>query len=567
MANAQDATVDAIIAELTAEGGMFALNRVDVDGVNLPLIATAPPHLAAFFEATCAMHHDKEFVVDGDQRLTFAQVYAQAHTLAGALVSVHNVKLGDRVALAGRNSACWIVMYMAIIMAGGVATLLNGFWQGDEMADALADTQVSLVLADLPRAKRLATATRAHAAKVILFNEALPLAEALAPLLAGAAQHITLPALTVDDLATILFTSGSTGKSKGAFSTHRAKVQGTYNYITQTIALLHYVTAAGNPPKYGPSTLLNVPLFHITGEVTVLLQSFALGRKLVVMPRWDAREAMRLIQAERITYFTGVPLMSFELLTHPDRAKFDLSSCTVLAAGGAARPTEHVRRMHDEMGEGEPIAGYGLTETNAVGCSTFGDNYLAKPSSTGRASPPLVDLAILDDAGQRVALGARGEICIRSVANFTGYWHNPEATAAAFTPDRFFRTGDVGYVDEEGYLFIVDRKKDIIIRGGENITCLEVEAAIYAQPIISSACVFGLPDERYGEIPAAVVTLQPGATTTPDDLRAELAKHLAAFKVPAKLWISDTPLPVLGTGKIDKVNIRKDYQARYAAGL
>lgn len=566
MANAQDAKVDAIIASLTGEGGMFAVKPFAHQGRDFPMISTAPPHLAAFFEAMCAMHHDKIFIVDGDRRLTFAQVYAKAQAVAGALISVHGVKHGDRVGIAARNSACWVVLYMAIIMAGGVATLLNGFWQGDEMADAMADTEVSLVLLDGPRAKRLGVSTRACAAKRIVFDDTLAIDAALAPVTDGASAPVTLPELTPDDLVTILFTSGSTGKSKGAYSTHRAKVQGTFNYITQTVALLHYVTEAGLAPKFPPSTLLNVPLFHITGEVTVFLQSFAMGRKMVMIPKWDAREAMRLIEAERVTYFTGVPLMSFEILTHPDRAQFDLSSCTVFAAGGAARPSEHVRRMHEEMNGGEPIAGYGLTETNAVGCSTFGDNYLAKPASTGRASPPLVELAILDDAGQPVPTGERGEICIRTICNFEGYWNNPEATAAAFTTDRFFRTGDIGRLDDEGYLFIVDRKKDIIIRGGENVTCLEVEAAIYALPIISAACVFGLPDERFGEIPAAVVTLQPGETTTAEALQAELAKHLAAFKVPARLWIAPTPLPVLGTGKIDKVSIRKDYQARYARG-
>lgn len=567
MANDQDAKIDAIIASLTGEGGMFAVQPIMHNGREYPVISTAPPQLAAFFEAMCAMHHDKIFVVDGEQRLTFAEIYAQARALAAAFVSVHGVKQGDRVGIAARNSACWVVIYMAIIMAGGVATLLNGFWQGNEMVDAINDTDVSIVCADGPRAKRLAGATLVCSAKIITFDDGLEIGTALAPLLAGASHDAELPVLGPNDLVTILFTSGSTGKSKGAYSTHRAKVQGTFNYITQTVALLQYVTALGLAPKYPPSTLLNVPLFHITGEVTVFLQSFAMGRKMVMIPKWDAREAMRLIEAERVTYFTGVPLMSFEIMTHPDRSKFDLSSCTVFAAGGAARATEHVRRMHEEMNGGEPIAGYGLTETNAVGCSTFGDNYLAKPASTGRASPPLVELAILDDLGRPVATGERGEVCIRTICNFEGYWDNPEATAAAFTADQFFRTGDIGRVDDEGYLFIIDRKKDIIIRGGENITCLEVEAAIYTLPIISAACVFGLPDERFGEIPAAVVTLQPSANATPEGLQAELGKLLAAFKVPARIWISETPLPVLGTGKIDKVGIRRDYQARYAQGL
>jgi len=567
MATAQDSRYDEIIASLTAHGAMFAVQTISIDGIELPMVASAPTNLAAFFELTCTTHKDALFIVDDARRLTYGEVYASARALAGALIEGHTVKRGDRVGLAARNSACWIVIYMAVLMAGGIVTELNGFWQGDELATAMSDTGVSLVFVDGPRARRLAQATTSHDAKIMVFDDSQSIESALAESLAlGGGAHTPLPTLTGDDLATILFTSGSTGKSKGAYSNHRQKVQATYNYIAQTVSLLTYVTEQNQAPKYPPSTLLNVPLFHITGEVTVLLQSFALGRKLIVIPKWDAREAMRLIEAERVTYFTGVPLMSFEILTHPERESFDLSSCQVFAAGGAARPKQHVKRLHDEMHGGEPIAGYGLTETNAVGCATFGGSYLAKPDSTGRPSAPLVEIAILDDAGLPVPLGECGEICIRSVANFIGYWENDEATTAAFTKDRFFRSGDIGRLDDENYLYIVDRKKDIIIRGGENITCLEVEAALYAQPMVTSACVFGLPDERFGEIPAAVVTIKRGESVTATELRNALGTHLAAYKVPAIIWISATPLPVLGTGKIDKVTLRREYQALYAKG-
>lgn len=567
MPNAQDIKFDAIMASLTAPGGQLAVKMVVKNGISLPMIATAPPHLVAYFEATCTAHADTVFIVDGEQRLTYGDVYVAARALAGALVVGHTVRRGDRVAIAARNSAFWVVSYMAILMAGGIATLLNGFLHGDEMAESLADTGVMLVLADPPRGERLKRAAVVHSAKIVTVDDSRPLSETIAPLMAaGGDANTPLPALDGDDLATILFTSGSTGKSKGAYSTHTQKIQGTYNYLAQNIALLSYLQSENRAPTYPPSTLINVPLFHITGELTAFLQSFAMGRKMVMMPKWDAREAMRLIEAERVTYFTGVPLMSFEILTHPDRDKYDISSCGAFASGGAARPADHVRRFHHDMKGVEPIAGYGLTETNAVGASIFGDSYSEKPSSIGRASPPLVDLAILDDAGKPVPQGERGEICIRSISNFCGYWHNQAATDAAFTPDRYFRTGDIGLLDEENYLFIIDRKKDIIIRGGENITCPEVEAALYALPEIAEASVFGLPDERYGEIPAAVVTLQPGRSMTGDDLRAALGQTLAAFKVPVKIWVEQEQLPRLGTGKIDKVGLRKAYQARYAKG-
>ena len=238
---------------------------------------------------------------------------------------------------------------------------------------------------------------------------------------------------------------------------------------------------------------------------------------------------------------------------------------TDFAAGGAPRPEEHVRRIAEEMGGGAPLIGYGLTETNGVGCGNWRGNYLAKPNSTGRPSPPLVDLAILDGAGKPVAAGQRGEVAIRSVCNFKKYWGRPDATAAALTADRYFLSGDIGYLDEDGYLFIVDRKKDIIIRGGENISCQEVEAAIYEDPRVGECAVFGLPDERLGEVPGAVVRPADGVTLGEDEVRGFLMAHIAAFKVPQRIWIAADPLPRLGTEKIDKVGLRAAYRAIWAS--
>jgi long-chain acyl-CoA synthetase len=274
---------------------------------------------------------------------------------------------------------------------------------------------------------------------------------------------------------------------------------------------------------------------------------------------------MKLIEAEKVTAFTGVPLMSFEILSHPDRHKYDLSTLQNLAAGGAPRPPEHVRRIREEMPNTPPVLGYGLTETNAVGCGTFSTNYSAKPNSTGPASQPLVDLAILNDAGLPMPQGERGEVCIRTVANFSGYWNRPDASAQSMTIDGYFRTGDVGYLDEEGYLFIVDRKKDIIIRGGENISCQAVEAALYEHPAVTECAVFGLPDERLGEVPGAVVHLKVGNDLSEEALKTFLAAHIAGFSVPQKIWFVPDLLPRLGTEKIDKVGLRKHYQEIWKA--
>jgi len=256
--------------------------------------------------------------------------------------------------------------------------------------------------------------------------------------------------------------------------------------------------------------LLSVPLFHVTGEVPVMINSFVIGRCMVMMPKWDATDALRLIEKEKITYFVGVPTMSLELMTHPDRHKFDLSSLTDITGGGAPRPVSHVERLKQEFPNAQPALGYGLTETNAAGFANYWSNYAEKPASTGRAQKPFIETAILGAADRHLPTGEVGEIAIRSASNIKCYWEMPEATAALFTAEGYIRTGDIGYLDEDGYLFIVDRKKEIIIRGGENISAAEVEAECYACPDVAEVAVFGAPDERLGEVPVAVVHCRNG---------------------------------------------------------
>jgi long-chain acyl-CoA synthetase len=527
-----DLTLGAVMDRLTAPGEMLETVAFQRFGLDLPMLKGAPATLPEYFAHYCALHGDAEFVVDGDLRLTFAQVYAAARIAAGGLIAGHGVQRGDRVGIAARNSANWIVAYLAVLMAGGCVTLLNGWWTGDELAEGTDLAECTLVLADAQRAARLEGCR--HGAKVVVFDHDCAPAIGLAALTAnGGGADTPLPDLNGDDLATILFTSGSTGQSKGAWSDHRAVTQAVMNYAAQSVMVMMHLTAKGEAPTIQPCGLVNVPLFHVTGAVPLFLNSFALGRKLVLMPKWDVVAAMRLIAAEKVTYFVGVPLMSFEIATHPDRDKYDLTSCVSFAAGGAPRPVDHVTRIKAALPHAFPVLGYGLTETNGVGCGNFNENYIAKPGSTGTASRPLVDLAILDDGGQPLPQGETGEVSIRSIANFNGYWNNPEATAAAIMPDGYFRTGDLGYLDPDGYLFIVDRKKDIIIRGGENIACLEVEQAIYAHPGVAEASVFGMPDERFGELPTAVFLAKAGQSLGEDELREFLLSNIAAFKVPA----------------------------------
>jgi acyl-CoA synthetase (AMP-forming)/AMP-acid ligase II len=551
-----DRRFDAVLAETIGEGGRLQIGH-DADG--RAIVANFPATLPSLFDAFCLLHGATEAVIAGGERLTFAELGTRSTRLARVLAGSWGVKKGDRVAIAMRNAPAWILAYMAVLKAGGIATLINGWWQEAEMRHALGLAEPELIIADEPRARRLA-AGGCTIPTVALAVER-PLDEALAPLLARS-DEADLPAIEPEDDATILFTSGSTGLAKGAVSAHRAVTTGVYAYTLGLAVLLAIKERAGeriSPPR----TLVNVPLFHVTGEVPVLLNSFVIGRTMVLMPKWDAGEALRLIEAEKITYFVGVPTMSLELMQHPDRGRYDLSSLTDIAAGGAPRPIAHVKRLEDSFHGAQPALGYGLTETNAAGCGNFWSNYHDKPASTGRAQKPFVELAILGEGDRHLPAGERGEIGIRSASNIRGYWRDEEATRAAFTADGYLKSGDIGYLDADFYLFIVDRKKDIIIRGGENISAQEVEAAIYAFPAVSEAAVFGVADERLGEVPAAIVYCEKD-TPSAETLTAFLAGRLAQFKLPARIVFSAAPLPKLGTGKIDKVSLRAQYRAEAA---
>ena len=546
-----DRRYDEELARVVGPGGRLVLGQ---DEHGRAIVTNFPATLPSFFRAFCALNAANEAVVAGDERLSFAELDEISDRVAHGLVA-RGIGKGDRVGIAMRNCPSWILSYMGIAKAGAVATLLNGWWEAHEMEHAIQLTDPKLIIADAARGRRIAERCRDRDILSIAVEQ--PVEEALVPLL-GAIEG-TLPEIGPDDDATILFTSGSTGAAKGAISTHRAVVTGTYSYGTGLIVLLGLLTEEGRAPATPPRTLLSVPLFHVTGEVPVMLNSFVVGRCMVIMPKWDAGEALRLIEKERITYFVGVPTMSLELMTHPDRHNYDLSSLKDITAGGAPRPVSHVERLKEEFPDAQPALGYGLTETNAVGCINFWSNYAEKPGSTGRAAKPLVEVAILGAEDRHLQPGEVGEIGIRTAANIKGYWCNPEATAALFTADGYVRTGDVGYLDDDGYLFIVDRKKDIIIRGGENISAAEVEAEFYACPSVAEVSVFGAPDDRLGEVPMAIVFAKEGEALTEAQLRTFLEGRLAKFKIPERLIFADAPLPRLGTGKIDRRTLKAQY--------
>ena len=546
-----DRRYDEALAELTGPGGRLRLERDEHGRV---IVGNFPTTLPALFRTFCELHAANEALVAGEERLNFAELDRISERLAHGLVARGIVK-GDRVGIAMRNSPAWVVSYMAILKVGAIATLINGWWEAHEMEQALALTDPRLIFADVERARRIAA--RCEGRDIVTIPVFHPIETAMSELLADADEDRSLPDIAPEDDATLLFTSGSTGIAKGALSTHRAVTAGTYSYSTGLLVLLDLLTKDGRAPAGPPRTLINVPLFHVTGEVPVMLNSFVVGRCMVMMPKWDAGEALRLIEQERITYFVGVPTMSLELMTHPDRHKYDLSSLKDITAGGAPRPLSHVERLRQEFPDAQPALGYGLTETNAVGAMNFWTNYADKPGSTGRASKPYVELAILGEGDCHLTTGETGEIAIRTAAAIKCYWQAPRESAELFTADGYVRTGDIGHLDEDGYLFIVDRKKDIIIRGGENISAAEVEAACYACAKVGEASVFGVPDERMGEVPVAVIHARDGLTE--QELHDFLGERLAKFKIPSRYIFSAEPLPRLGTGKIDRRALKSQY--------
>ena len=552
MPNELDRRFDEELAKVIGPGGRLVIGK---DEFGRAIVTNFPATLPAFFRTFAALNAANEAVVAGDERLSFADLDRISEALAHGLAA-RGIAKGDRVAIAMRNCPAWIVCYMAILKAGGIATLLNGWWEPFEMEHAVELTEPKLIIADPPRVRRLAE--RCGRIETVSLPVEQPVEQAVASLMEGADPSAELPEMSPEDDATILFTSGSTGESKGALSTHRAVTTGVYAYSTGLIVLKALLEQDGRPPPT-PRTLLSVPLFHVTGEVPVMLNSFVVGRCMVIMAKWDATEALRLIEKEKITYFVGVPTMSLELMNHPDRDKYDLSSLSDITAGGAPRPITHVERLKHEFPKAQPALGYGLTESNATGCANFWSSYAAKPASTGRAQKPLVEVAILGPGDKHEPPGQPGEIGIRTAANIKCYWKNPQATAETISPDGYVRTGDVGYLDEDGYLFIVDRKKEIIIRGGENISAAEIEAECYACPAIAEVAVFGAPDDRLGEVPVAVIYVKDGEPITDAELRAFLDGKLARFKIPERIIISAEPLPRLGTGKIDRRALKAQY--------
>ncbi|MEP7047958.1 MAG: class I adenylate-forming enzyme family protein, partial [Ilumatobacteraceae bacterium] len=516
----------------------------------------APPNLRSLFDIARG-GGDDIFLVYEDERWTFEAVFAHIDSLADALVNHYGIGKGDRVAIGMRNYPEWVMSMLAIISVGGVSVSLNALWVEDELDYALTDSGASLLIADQERIGRSLEPCRRLGVRMLEVRAASPSADDVDQWNSVVLPGPSMPAIDVgwDDDATILYTSGTTGRPKGAVSTNGAIVSSVMAFGSRAAADVVRAAAALPDGETMPAPtplafILIVPLFHVTGCVPVLLSCVVTKSKLVVMYRWNAEKALELIEREHVTNFIGVPTQSWDLVNSPRFDDFDTSSLRGVGGGGAPAPTALVERVAGSVKSGGPTLGYGMTETNAYGPNNTGDDYLTHPTSTGRVMP-IMRIEVRDPAGRQVPTGERGEIWFDGPTLIRGYWNKAEATAETIV-DGWLRSGDIGRVDHDGFVYVEDRLKDMILRGGENVYCAEVESAIYGHPAIHEAAVFGIPDERLGEEVAVAVHLVEGATLTSDELCAFLRTRIASFMIPSRVVISPDPLPRNPAGKFLK---------------
>jgi long-chain acyl-CoA synthetase len=557
---------------LMAPGQNFEIEVKQIGGYPIKTWKNAPPHLRAIFDAGKAWG-DLPYLVLDDERVSFAAHAKAASALATVLVEKFGIQKGDRVAIVMRNLPEWAACFWAAVIVGAIVTPLNAWWTGEELEYGLSDSGTKVLFIDAERAERLrdhfanlpalkhSVIVRAApeadlppAPGVMRFEDLLPAPKDWAGL-----PEIDPPSVTIepDDDATIFYTSGTTGKPKGALGTHRNMITNLMNGSVS--AARSFLRRGEMPPVVDPAgpknaMLLAIPLFHVTASHSILMPAMATGMKLVMMRKWDADRGLELIQEERITHFGGVPAIAWQVIEHPRFAEFDTSSVASVSYGGAPSAAELVRRIVETFPKVQPGQGYGLTETSAAVTNIGAEDYENRPTSCGPPAP-VCEVRVVDGEGKDVPIGEVGELWVRGPNVVKGYWNKPEATEAAFGGG-WFKTGDLVRRDEEGFIFIVDRAKDMIIRGGENVYCVEVEDILYKHPDVNDAAIVGIPHKVLGEEVGAIVTVKPGSTVTEDALKAWVRSHLANFKVPVKVEIRFEPLPRNPNGKIMKRDLR-----------
>lgn len=543
--------IDPVFASVTAPGSYFEIGARD----GYRQFVNAPTALRAMVE-NARIHGEKIAVVEGDRRLSYNQIFAWADRLAPLL----GLRYGDRVAICMRNRTEWLVAYIATILAGGTAALLNSRGSPAELVAMIGEVAPRIVLADGERAALI----REGGYDGRMFDLTNPVEEDALAALLPAGHMLDTTAAAAGDPVSILFTSGTTGRVKGAVLTNRSLTTGLLSIQLTGAMVLHHMAAqygmtpaqlTANAPQQ--AVLLVYPLFHISGLAASFLSPFFGGAKIVILRRWDAKDAVRLFVDEGISAFAGVPTMLWDIVRAAEDGGVDLSGLRNIGSGGQALPVNLLHAVRQICPNAAMGTGYGMTECSGSIAQAVGDDFTRRPSSAGRVLP-LVDVRIMDSDGVEVAPGQAGDICVRGAQVMAGYWNRPDDTAAVLSPDGWLNTGDIGMIDEEGYIYIIDRKKDMVISGGENIYCAEVERAMGELPGIAECATFGVPDDRLGEVLVAVVRATGWDAAA---LIHQVGEKLARYKAPARVAFVDEPLPRNAVDKVDKVKLRALWHA------
>jgi acyl-CoA synthetase (AMP-forming)/AMP-acid ligase II len=543
------------IGKVTAAGPPFAVQPMTVRGIDYPAVfSISQVSLREVLALKTAEHAAKELIVYEGERYTTGEVWARsmrfAHWLAG-----QGIGQGHRVAIAMRNYPEWCMAYLGIIASGATVVPLNAWWQADELRYGLTKSEAKFVVADAKRSDIMLPCKDELGLTFIAGREDISGQDyRLRDIIADDGLPTDMPQTPIDPDSDycLLFTSGSTGNPKGALLTHRGVVNAVLSW-SFTLEVFKILRPEVDLSPQNPGALVSLPLFHVTGLHSIFLLGYLSGRKLVFTYRWEPEQAAKLTRQEKLTHFLGVPTMAYDLVKAAEPG--DLDSLVDIGTGGAKRPEAQTAVQRERFPEISASSGYGLTETNALGSHIALGDYAAKPSSTGRALPPVTEIEAFSEEGVLLPRGEVGEICIKSPANMRGYLDNEEATRAAFFDAGWFRTGDVGRVDEDGFIFIMDRLKDLIIRGGENVSCLEVENVLHEVEGVDEVAVFAVPHDSLGEVVGAAVYGRPDLNL--EALQDHAKERLASFKVPTRIWRAPQPLPRGATGKIDKKVIRR----------
>ena len=537
---------------------LFQTENVEIRGTIYKAFNKVPADLKELLEYGKKVREWEEFIVYEKEKISYLDFCNQVSKLSSFLQKEVGIKKGDKVAIAMRNYPEYLIILMAVASIGGIVVFVNAWWTTEEMEYGFDDSTAKVCFADKERLATIKPFAKKKSIKLYSVRCLdYPEIEKYDEILKNFEQvDLVDMDLKPDDDFAIMYTSGSTGHPKGVVLTHRGALTATFSWLmAERVGGL-----LADPEKLArrraSSVLLLSPMFHVNGSHPNFFYSIARGSKIVLMYKWDPTKAIDIISDEIITRITAVPTVVADLVQEAREQNVSLDTLEFLGAGGAKRPAAQVDVEKKALPLADIASGYGMTETNALGLGISGDEYVEKPELAGRLYPPLQEIKIVDDNDVPLPNGQLGEICLKSPANMRCYFNKKKETEAVLK-DGWMHTGDLGILDDQGLVTIVDRKKNIIIRGGENISCLEVEGALQKFPGVIESVVFSVPEKRFGEEVGACINMAGLAKDKDEEISSFLRDKLAHFKIPVHYWWVNRSLPRGATDKFDRIKIKE----------